>query len=174
MELAYWCGNKWTEKLGLENYRKEIQGKCIVGLVKASKTYNPKYSKFSTYAVKCMDNEVKMWLRKQNKRNSTFNFTDLERTNKQGDKMPIEAIAEELQIGSASDSLIDAMWLQSAILELDRRESKIIYFYFYKNLTQVEISKKMDYSQSYVSRLIKQSLRKLEKLYIRQNKEVSI
>lgn len=174
VELAYWCGNKWSEKLGLERYRKELQGRCIIGLVKASKTYNPKYSKFSTYAVKCMDNEVKMWLRKQNKRNSTFSFSDLEGDNKKGDKMPIEVIAKELQVDSSSDDLINSMWLQSAILDLDRLETKILYWYYYKDLTQVEISKKIGYSQSYVSRLLKKTLRKLEKFYIRENKEVSI
>lgn len=165
IKLAYWRANEWAKRLNRINCLGEIKGRCMVGLVKSAKSFDPSKSKFATYSTRCMDNEVRMWLRKNQKRSGTINFSGIHLADDEGNELPIECIVEELQIDAEENSLVDSMWLQSCIFELKPLEVTVLYLYYYKDLSQKDVAERIGYTQSYVSRLMKKALIRLHKIY---------
>ncbi len=124
----------------------------LIGLIKAVDTFDiDKGFSFSTYAKKCIMNEISMYFRKNNKDENHLNdlndFSDID--------------LEENYIEQEEKIIILKM-----IKDLPEREREIIlmYFGFYGKLyTQLEIANKFGIGQSYVSRLIKSIIVKFRK-----------
>ena len=127
----------------------------LIGLIKAVDTFDiDKGFSFSTYAKKCIMNEISMYFRKNNKDENHLN--DLNDLN---DFSDIDL--EENYIEQEEKIIILKM-----IKDLPEREKEIIlmYFGFYGKLyTQLEIANKFGIGQSYVSRLIKSIIVKFRK-----------
>ena len=66
------------------------------------------------------------------------------------------------------EGLVDKLDLETAMRSVDSREQAIIYMYYYKNLSQTEIARKLDLSQMHVSRLQRNALSKLKMTLLAQ------
>lgn len=144
----------------------------IFGLTKAVMTYNTgKDIKLVTYASKCIDNEILMYLRSIKKMAGDVSLQDSIGKDKDGNDMSLIDL-----LTSGEESVEDTVWLKTraeqayASIEkvLDGREKKIIYMRYGlnggKEYTQREIASAMGISRSYVSRIEKKALEKLRRI----------
>ena len=139
-----------------------------LGLIKAVDTYNFNVqTKLSTYAARCIENEILMYLR-SNKKNkqTTWLYTTIG-TDKEGNEIKLCDIIEDPSI-SAADKMINdeaIVNLNKALKILTKREKEIINQRYGLEdnipLTQREIAEKMNISRSYVSRIEKRALTKI-------------
>lgn len=151
-----------------------IQIGCI-GLMSAVDTYNPeKNIRFSTYATTCIDNQIKMKLRKQKNEPQTDSIDSP--VNAGEDNRPAaHAIVDPVNIESLVDYSINGKIALKCIEEcLDERERTIICLRygirhkglrFAAGLTQNEVAKRMNISRSYVSRIEKKAIQKLRECF---------
>ena len=141
-----------------------------IGLIKASGSYDlEKNIKFATFASRCIENEILMYLRKVNKTKGEVSLDDPLSVDKDGNELVLADI-----IGSDGDTLYKGMEqkmecsnLNTLIEKLSSRE-KIIMKLRYglneegKELTQKEVASALNISQSYISRIEKKVLNKLK------------
>lgn len=169
VRLAYYFASKWANKQ-TRLTKSQLDGICMVGLVKASKNYDKtRDATFATYATVCMKNEIFMRLRKESKP-SRYGyvdrlFSDVKVRDEKGNEMPIEYMSDELQLESHETDIINVMWLQSAMDDMDKVDRQILRLYYDNNLTQHQIAKRLDLSQSYICRRLKGALEKLNNQY---------
>lgn len=142
-----------------------------IGLIKGIKTYKlDKNIKLATYASRCIDNEILMFLRKNKKRLGEVSFEDSINFDSEGNELKIEDIygTDEDIIHRCIESEEEEKLLIEEILKLNDRDKSIIckrYGLFgEKELTQKELANKMSISQSYISRIEKKVIRKLKLL----------
>ena len=115
--------------------------------------------KLATYASRCIDNEILMFLRKNKKRLGEVSFEDSINFDSEGNELKIEDIygTEEDIIHRCIESEEEEKLLIEEILKLNDRDKSIIckrYGLFgEKELTQKELANKMSISQSYISRI---------------------
>ncbi|MEG0805150.1 MAG: RNA polymerase sporulation sigma factor SigK [Lachnospiraceae bacterium] len=140
-----------------------------VGLMKAVLTYNDKRgSKLATYAARCIENELLMYLRSKKKTQREISLYEPIGTDSEGNQMRLLDImdADETDLFLKVE-LSDNIKKLYANLDrvLTKREAQIIrlrYGLDYERpFTQREIARKFDISRSYVSRLEKKALEKL-------------
>ena len=139
-----------------------------IGLIKGIKTYKlDKNIKLATYASRCIDNEILMFLRKNKKRLGEVSFEDSINFDSEGNELKIEDIygTDEDIIHRCIESEEEEKLLVEEILKLNDRDKSIIckrYGLFgEKELTQKELANKMSISLSYISRIEKKVIRKL-------------
>ncbi len=140
-----------------------------IGLIKAIDTYNfDSNAKIATYASKCIENEILMHLRQiKTKRQQTTWLYSTIGTDKEGNEISlcdvIEDPGEKSHEKYERENRINE--IKEALKILNEREYEIIKFrYGLDNevpLTQIELSKKLNISRSYVSRIEKRALTKL-------------
>ena len=138
--------------------KKDIVSIGNVGLIKAVLSYNPdKNVKFPSYALKCIDNEILMFLQKIKKGGNILYIEDYKRLE--------HTLIDDTNIVNYYERLELYDILNSIIKDLPSREKQIIimYFGFYKDeiYTQKEIAGKFGISQSYVSKLISRTVEKI-------------
>ena len=141
-----------------------------IGLIKAVNTFDPvKRIKLATYASKCIENEILMYLRRNNKTRTEVSFDEPLNTDWDGNELLLSDI-----LGTDSDIIyryieeeVDKSLLQLALKKLSGREKKIMELRFgLKNgeeKTQKEVADSLGISQSYISRLEKRIIKKLRK-----------
>ena len=147
-----------------------------IGLIKAISTYKPdKRVKLPTYACKCIQNEIFMHFRRQRRRAGEVSLNEPLETEKDGNALAL------MDVISADDLVLEQMErAESAILLrrmvdecLDKREREIIILRYglggHPPMTQREVAAIQDISRSYVSRLEKKALEKLEKVYVEKD-----
>ena len=142
-----------------------------IGLIKGIKTYKlDKNIKLATYASRCIDNEILMFLRKNKKRMSEISLEDSINFDSEGNELKLEDIfgtEEDIVEKSVVDDEEHKLLIKE-ILNLDDRDKYILeqrYGLFGKNeLTQKELANKMSISQSYISRIEKKVVKKLKVL----------
>ena len=141
-----------------------------IGLIKGIKTYKlDKNIKLATYASRCIDNEILMFLRKNKKRMSEVSFEDSVNLDSEGNELHIEDIfgTEEDLVEKSIECKDDKTLLQEEVKKLDEREKEIIELRYglsgKKELTQKELAEKLKISQSYISRLEKKIISRLKK-----------
>ncbi|MBE6934878.1 MAG: RNA polymerase sporulation sigma factor SigE [Ruminococcaceae bacterium] len=139
-----------------------------IGLIKAANTYNPEKSiKFATYASRCIENEILMFLRKNANRKQEISIDEPLNTDGDGNELLLSDI-----LGTEPDSVVrpleddaDRQLLAQALSHLGERERLIISLRFglggVQERTQKEVAELMGISQSYISRLEKKILAKL-------------
>jgi RNA polymerase sporulation-specific sigma factor len=139
-----------------------------VGLIKAIESYsNSKGTKLATYAARCIENEILMYLRAMKKTNKDVSLHDPIGSDKEGNEISLidvlQADVEDFVNKIQTD--IEKRKVLEYIEVLDDRERKVIIGRFglsnEKELTQREIAKVLGISRSYVSRIEKRALMKL-------------
>lgn len=140
-----------------------------IGLIKGIKTYKlDKNIKLATYASRCIDNEILMFLRKNKKRMSEVSFEDSVNLDSEGNELHIEDIfgTEEDLVEKSIECKDDKLLLASEVKKLDDRDKEIIELRYglsgKKELTQKELAEKLNISQSYISRIEKKVIKKLK------------
>lgn len=142
-----------------------------IGLIKGIKTYKlDKNIKLATYASRCIDNEILMFLRKNKKRISEVSFEDSVNLDSEGNELHIEDIfgTEEDLVEKSIECKDDKALLQEEVQKLDDRDKEIIELRYglsgKKELTQKELAEKLKISQSYISRIEKKVIKKLKSI----------
>lgn len=140
-----------------------------IGLIKAVNTFDPdKNIKLATYASKCIENEILMYLRKTSKTKSEISFDEPLNTDWDGNELLLSDI-----MGTDADIIfkyleeeIDRSLLDEAIETLNDREKQIMELRFglrgEEEKTQKEVADYLGISQSYISRLEKRIVKRLE------------
>lgn len=140
-----------------------------IGLIKAVNTFDPsKNIKLATYASRCIENEILMYLRRTSKLKSEVSFDEPLNVDWDGNELVLADV-----VGTESDILIhiekevDKALLLAALRELTGREKRIMELRFGLNTeqekTQREVAELLGISQSYISRLEKKILKKLKR-----------
>ncbi len=145
-----------------------------IGLIKAVKTYNPnKKIKLSSYASRCIENEILMHFRNSKKTSQDISLNEAIDSDKDGNPLTLmDIMSVEDNILDDIDTKINLEKLNTYMQEvLSKREIEILTYRFglnnIKPLTQIEIAKKLNISRSYVSRIEKKALELLRKRYER-------
>ena len=145
-----------------------------IGLIKAINTYNPAKSiKLSSYASRCIENEILMHFRNSRKSAQDMSLSDSIDTDKDGNPLTlIDVLAVPDDFTQDLETKINISKLNKYINEvLDDREKKIIIMRYgldgTKALTQREVASKLKISRSYISRIEKKSLQLLRKRFDR-------
>lgn len=148
----------------------------IIGLIKGIDTYSHKHgTKLTTYAARCIDNEILMYFRSDKKNNKNISIEESIGFDKDGNEITFMEILKTPKPDFAEDIHVknNIELLSKYINILSDREKNIIYKRYglngYDELTQKEIAKEMGISRSYVSRIEKRALTKLLREFIRNN-----
>ena len=145
-----------------------------IGLIKAVGTYQPARSiKLATYASRCIENEILMYLRKTSSQKTELSFDEPLNTDWDGNELLLSDI-----LGTDGDLVmrpieadVDRQLLRQALEKLDERERTIITLRVGlgggEEQTQKEVADQMGISQSYISRLEKRIIQRLKKEMLR-------
>ena len=141
-----------------------------IGLIKAINSFNPdKNIKLATYASRCIENEILMYLRRTARLKSEVSFDEPLNTDFEGNELLLSDI-----LGTSAESVYGEIELtaekeilQKAMKKLTDRERKIMSLRFGlsggEELTQKEVADMLGISQSYISRLEKKIIERLKK-----------
>ena len=143
-----------------------------IGLIKAINTFNPeKNIKLATYASRCIENEILMYLRRNNKTKMEVSIDEPLNVDWDGNELLLSDIlgTDEDVIYRDLEDETEKQLLLSAISRLTPREQQIVELrYGLQNeegaeMTQKEVADLMGISQSYISRLEKKIMKRLKK-----------
>ena len=141
-----------------------------IGLIKAIGTFNQaKNIKLATYASRCIENEILMYLRKVSQRKNEVSLSEPLNTDWDGNELLLSDI-----LGTDGDTVmrsleddVDMELLRDALSKLNDREKTIISLRFglggVRELTQKEVADRLGISQSYISRLEKRIILRLRR-----------
>ena len=151
-----------------------------IGLIKGVDTFSPdKGVRITTYCARCIENEILMYFRKNNKYSKDISLNDAIGYDKDGNEIMIMDLLKAEEVDYCSDIVTKDMigLLYQYMDVLTPREKDIIMnrygMYNKKEETQKKISKKLGISRSYVSRIEKRALTKLLREFIKHNKGMS-
>ena len=143
-----------------------------IGLIKAINTFDiNKNIKLSSYASRCIENEILMRFRNNRKSSQDVSLNDTIDTDKDGNPLTLmDIIASDMDVAEDVDTKIHLAVMNDYINEtLSPREKEIIINRYgiggVKVQTQRELAKKLNISRSYISRIEKKALGKLKKRY---------
>jgi RNA polymerase sporulation-specific sigma factor len=141
-----------------------------IGLIKAINTYNPqKNIKLATYASRCIENEILMYLRKSSGQKTEVSFDEPLNTDWDGNELLLSDIlgTEIDMVMRPIEDDVDKELLHNALRQLTSREKQIIAMRFglydSEEKTQKEVADILGISQSYISRLEKRIINRLKK-----------
>ena len=141
-----------------------------IGLIKAINTFRPeKNIKLATYASRCIENEILMFLRKNSARRSEMSIDEPLNVDWDGNELLLSDVlsnGEDDALHGLEDE-VDRQLLKTAVNRLSEREQQIISMRFglkgQKEMTQKEVADALGISQSYISRLEKRIIARLKK-----------
>ena len=146
-----------------------------IGLIKSIGTFNPaKNIKLATYASRCIENEILMYLRKKNARRTEVSIDEPLNTDWDGNELLLSDIlgTDGNEVMKPMEDDVERQLLMEAVARLDDRERTIILMRFgldgYEELTQKEVADLLGISQSYISRLEKRIILRLRRELIHQ------
>ena len=146
-----------------------------IGLIKAVGTYKlDKKIKLATYASRCIENEILMYIRKTAGQKAEVSLDEPINMDCDGNELLLSDIlgTDEDLIFRPLEEDVDLRVLRQALEALPSREREIMVLRFglegRKELTQKEVAQHMGISQSYISRLEKRILLRLKKEFLRQ------
>ena len=142
-----------------------------IGLIKGIKTYKiDKNIKLATYASRCIANEILMFLRKNKKRRGEISLEDALNYDSEGNELHLEDILgtdNDIVIKAFEDKM-DKQLLSKHLNDLDNREKQIMILRYglnnTKEFTQKEVAEMLGISQSYISRIEKKVISKLQNI----------
>jgi len=144
-----------------------------IGLIRAAETFDyTKGSRFSTYASRCIDNQIKMHFRKIKRRQNEVYINEPLETDSEGNTLTIaDILSSSINVEEEAELRINSHMLYKYIAEeLDEREREIICKrYGIRNdkgifcdaMTQRDIARQLGISRSYISRIEKRAIEKL-------------
>ena len=146
-----------------------------IGLMKAIGTYRlDKKIRLATYASRCIENEILMYIRKTAKEKTEVSLDEPINLDGDGNELLLGDIlgTEEDVVLKPLEEHVDLCVLRQSLRELPQRERELINMRFglegRQELTQKEAAKEMGISQSYISRLEKRIMHRLKKEFIRK------
>ena len=147
-----------------------------IGLIKAVGTYRvDKNIKLATYASRCIENEILMYLRKNANRRGEVSFDEPLNTDWDGNELLLSDVlgTEEDTVMRPIEEDVERNLLAAAINALSPRERQIITLRFGlgggQEQTQKEVADRLGISQSYISRLEKRIISRLKKEILRMS-----
>ena len=147
-----------------------------IGLIKAINTFNSgKNIKLATYASRCIENEILMYLRRNSKLRMEVSIDEPLNVDWDGNELLLSDIlgTDEDIIYRDLENEVERKLLRKALGKLSRRERMIIELRFGLNhpsgqeMTQKEVADLLGISQSYISRLEKKIIGRLKKEIVR-------
>ena len=139
-----------------------------IGLIKAVNTFVPsKKIKLATYASRCIENEILMYLRKSSNRRQDASIDEPLNTDGEGNELLLSDVlsSDQAQVGAKLEQDDECTMLHQAVALLDERERRIMEMRFGLKdgveHTQKEVADAIGISQSYISRLEKRIIRRL-------------
>ena len=155
LRLVVYIARKF-ENTGI--YVEDLISIGTIGLIKAINTFNPlKNIKLATYASRCIENEILMYLRKNSNMRSEVSIDEPLNVDWDGNELLLSDIEDE----------VDKALLVDAMKKLSVREQQIMRLRFGlgngKEKTQKEVADMLGISQSYISRLEKRIIGRLKK-----------
>ena len=142
-----------------------------IGLIKGVNTYKlDKNIKLATYASRCIDNEILMYLRKTKRKKTEVSFDDSLSFDSEGNELHLEDIlgTEDDIVTKPIENEFDKKLLKEEIQKLNNRDKEIIELRYGLNgkeeLTQKEVADLLGISQSYISRIEKKVIKRLSQI----------
>ena len=148
-----------------------------IGLIKSINTFDPeKNIKLATYASRCIENEILMYLRRNNKTKLEVSIDEPLNVDWDGNELLLSDIlgTEEDIIYKDIEDEVERKLLLKAVNKLSERERTIINLRFglgkpdAEELTQKEVAELLGISQSYISRLEKKIMKRLKRELLRE------
>ena len=140
-----------------------------IGLIKGVNTYKlDKKIKLATYASRCIDNEILMFLRKNKRRRGEISFEDSLSYDAEGNELHLEDIlgTENDIVTRPLEERVEKRILYTELEKLKERDKKIMILRYglfgHKELTQKEVADLLGISQSYISRIEKKVIGRLK------------
>ena len=169
LRLVVYIARKF-ENTGI--YVEDLISIGTIGLIKAINTFNPlKNIKLATYASRCIENEILMYLRKNNKTKLEVSIDEPLNVDWDGNELLLSDIlgTDEDVISKGIESEVEKKLLYKAIEKLNHREKVIVEMRYGLNnkdgeeMTQKEVADSLGISQSYISRLEKKIIKRLKR-----------
>lgn len=142
-----------------------------IGLIKGINTYKmDKNIKLATYASRCIDNEILMFLRKNKRRRGEISFEDSLSFDSEGNELHLEDIlgTDADIVTKELESEIEKKLLYEEISKLNKRDRQIMILRYglYNNeeMTQKDVAELLNISQSYISRIEKKVIKRLKNI----------
>jgi len=156
-------------------YLEDLISIGTIGLIKAISTYRlDKKIKLATYASRCIENEILMYIRKTSREKNEVSLDEPINMDGDGNELLLGDIlgTEEDVVFRPLETDVDMSVLRQSLRELPQRERELITMRYglegCRELTQKEAAQKMGISQSYISRLEKRIMQRLKKEFIRK------
>lgn len=142
-----------------------------IGLIKAVNTFNPeKKIKLATYASRCIENEILMHLRRNNKNRSEVSFDEPLNIDWDGNELLLSDVlgTDDDIITKDLEATVDRHLLMKALHQLNDREKQIMELRFglaggEEKTQKKDVADMLGISQSYISRLEKRIIKKITK-----------
>ena len=159
---------------GLDEDLDDLISVGTIGLIKAVSTFDASKSvRLSTYAARCIDNELLMLLRQRKKKSREVSLYDPIGTDKEGNEISLLDIIETIPFDvvehytTNEDIVLLSRFLNSSLTDKEYEVIKLRYGLFgEEELTQREIAKRLNISRSYVSRIEKNAILKLRQCFL--------
>ena len=142
-----------------------------IGLIKGVNTYKlDKNIRLATYASRCIDNEILMYLRKTKKKRTEVSFEDSLSFDAEGNELHLEDVlgTEADIVTKGLDEKLDRKMLYEEVSKLKGRDKEIIEYRYglngKKEMTQKEVANLLGISQSYISRIEKKVIKQLSNI----------
>ncbi len=147
-----------------------------IGLIKGIDSYsNDKKTKITTYAARCIENEILMYFRQNKKNNNNVSLNDSIGYDKEGNEINLIDVLKDNQEDYADSIHLknNVALLKKYLIKLKGREKEIIIKRYglnnKKEMTQKEIAKELGISRSYVSRIEKRAITKILREFIKSD-----
>ena len=141
-----------------------------IGLIKAINSFRPdKNIKLATYASRCIENEILMYLRRTVKLKSEVSFDEPLNTDFEGNELLLSDIlgTDSEAVYGGVEANVEKELLKEALKKLPERERRIMDMRFglsgKEEMTQKDVADELGISQSYISRLEKKIIERLKK-----------
>ena len=142
-----------------------------IGLIKGIKTYSMnKNIKLATYASRCIDNEILMYLRKNKRVRSEVSFEDSLSYDGEGNELHLEDVlgTDKNIVTKPLEDEYDKRIMFEEINKLSSRDKEIMMLRYglgnYEEMTQKDVADLLGISQSYISRIEKKTIKRLKGL----------
>ena len=171
-KLVYWQ----IKKMGISPSNWEyddIVEEGMIGLIKAARSFDEtKQYAFSTYAIRCIYNEILMFLDKQKRHNNVLSMdkpiNDI--ANSYGSEITIADTIEDpdSDFSLKLEEKEEYRCIIEDILNILTVKERTVLLYRIANLTQIQIAKLMNINQGYISRLERKGIRKIKDIVLNQ------
>ncbi len=167
LRLVVYIAKKFeTTGIGIE----DLVSIGTIGLIKAVKTFKPdKNIKLATYASRCIENEILMFLRKASQYKNEISIDEPLNTDWDGNELLLSDIlgTEDDIVNKGIETEVEKQVLREEINKLEEREKMIMQMRFGlvtgREMTQKQVADKVGISQSYISRLEKRIIKSIRK-----------